>query len=453
MSDSELEVVAIPRAEWQEIKAELAALRREVRSRRESSTAPSAEAVTDRRQVLKHGAILAAGAVTGGVALAVSEVTPAAATINTMQYGTTNDSATDGTVLNSASARAATLALTNSANFPTLQANGTNVSGITDVVQVTADGLGNAVNCSIENASSTASVVRGYMKGLGPALEGYVANAASTAAAVQGYSLDGSGAGVAGSSYAGPGVVGQLTTNPNNGQAAVMGTTSGTGSAIYGQITNGANNSPAIFGTTSGGGSGVYGQALGGSAAAVYGDAIFVPAPGVQGVASDTEGVLGQSGSGPGVSGTSSTGPGVQGQTTQSTSTAAGVAGTATKGPGVSGTATTGNGVYGRCTSGGFGVGVYGVQSGVGSGVRGDCKGGTGVFGNVTSGIGVKGIATTGRGAVFAGQAAQISLTPATAGTHPTSGTKGDLFLDSTARLWLCTVGGTTATWKQVQLA
>jgi hypothetical protein len=45
-------------------------------------------------------------------------------------------------------------------------------------------------------------------------------------------------------------------------------------------------------------------------------------------------------------------------------------------------------------------------------------------------------------------------LIPGTASTHPTSGKAGDLYLDSTARLWLCTVTSTTtATWKQIQAA
>ena len=123
-------------------------------------------------------------------------------------------------------------------------------------------------------------------------------------------------------------------------------------------------------------------------------------------------------------------------------------------GPGVLGTSILGNGMEGRVTSTGFSAGVYGsAVAGFGSGVRGDCAPGNGVYGSTKTGTAVKGVATTGRGGVFAGQAAQINLVPATAASHPTSGKSGDLFLDSTSRLWLCTVGGTTATWKQVQVA
>jgi hypothetical protein len=60
--------------------------------------------------------------------------------------------------------------------------------------------------------------------------------------------------------------------------------------------------------------------------------------------------------------------------------------------------------------------------------------------------------ASTGRGAVLAGGAAQVQLTPRSASTHPTSGQAGDLYVDSSARLWFCTAGGTSATWQQVQV-
>ena len=43
-------------------------------------------------------------------------------------------------------------------------------------------------------------------------------------------------------------------------------------------------------------------------------------------------------------------------------------------------------------------------------------------------------------------------VVPGAGSTHPTSGEAGDLYVDKTLRLWFCTVGGTTATWKQVQL-
>jgi hypothetical protein len=60
--------------------------------------------------------------------------------------------------------------------------------------------------------------------------------------------------------------------------------------------------------------------------------------------------------------------------------------------------------------------------------------------------------AAPARGAVFSGTKAQIRLAPSKSSTHPTSGRRGDLFVDSTGRLWFCRSGGKTATWKQVKL-
>ena len=52
-----------------------------------------------------------------------------------------------------------------------------------------------------------------------------------------------------------------------------------------------------------------------------------------------------------------------------------------------------------------------------------------------------------GRGGRFKGGAAAVNLAPSSAPSHPVSGQIGDLFLDSTGRLWFCK--GTT-TWKQL---
>jgi hypothetical protein len=97
---------------------------------------------------------------------------------------------------------------------------------------------------------------------------------------------------------------------------------------------------------------------------------------------------------------------------------------------------------------------VVGTQNSFGSGVVGKSTSGNGVYGTTTNGIGVYGASTTARGGQFSGGPAQIRLVPSTASTHPTPGKAGDLFLDSSARLWLCTVTSTTtATWKQIQVA
>lgn len=69
---------------------------------------------------------------------------------------------------------------------------------------------------------------------------------------------------------------------------------------------------------------------------------------------------------------------------------------------------------------------------------------------NTGSGPGITGRSATGRGAVLAGGAAQLRLTPGSRASHPKGGARGDLYADSNGRLWFCKVGGSTATWKQI---
>jgi hypothetical protein len=148
----------------------------------------------------------------------------------------------------------------------------------------------------------------------------------------------------------------------------------------------------------------------------------------------------------------------VYGQITNAASSGSAVHGV-TNGPGsgVSGStaSATGAGVSGVSTAPGYyGSGVVGTQTSLGSGVVGKSTSGNGVYGTTTNGIGVFGASTTARGGQFSGGVAQIRLVPASAASHPSSGKAGDLFLDSTARLWLCTVTSTTtATWVQIQVA
>jgi hypothetical protein len=71
------------------------------------------------------------------------------------------------------------------------------------------------------------------------------------------------------------------------------------------------------------------------------------------------------------------------------------------------------------------------------------------VFGSASqdaSAIGVSGQSTTGRGGVFKGKVAHLRLPPSNAATHPNAGQPGDLFVDSSYRLWFCKGG---ASWKQ----
>jgi hypothetical protein len=91
---------------------------------------------------------------------------------------------------------------------------------------------------------------------------------------------------------------------------------------------------------------------------------------------------------------------------------------------------------------------VTGVNEGHGIGVWGEQRNNTG------PGIGVVGVGgSQGRGSQFTGGVAQTRLVPGTASTHPTTGKAGDLYVDSTVRLWFCTkasAGSTAAVWKQI---
>lgn len=85
---------------------------------------------------------------------------------------------------------------------------------------------------------------------------------------------------------------------------------------------------------------------------------------------------------------------------------------------------------------------VTGVNAGTGAGLYA-----TQSNANAT-GAAVVGVASTkGRGGRFKGGAAAVTLVPSGVMTHPSSGNAGDLFVDSTKRLWFCK-GGTT--WKQI---
>ena len=63
----------------------------------------------------------------------------------------------------------------------------------------------------------------------------------------------------------------------------------------------------------------------------------------------------------------------------------------------------------------------------------------SGVFARVAGeGAGVEGRSDNGRGGVFTGKLAQVRLSPGVGTTHPTGGSRGDLYCDRTGRLWFC---------------
>jgi hypothetical protein len=69
---------------------------------------------------------------------------------------------------------------------------------------------------------------------------------------------------------------------------------------------------------------------------------------------------------------------------------------------------------------------------------------------NIGTGAGVHAASSGGRGGVFSGGLAQLRLTPGSKSTHPAGGERGDLYADSTGRLWFCKKGGAKATWHQI---
>jgi len=154
-----------------------------------------------------------------------------------------------------------------------------------------------------------------------------------------------------------------------------------------------------------------------------------------------TTGVLGLSGAfgAAGVLGRNANGEGVRGEG----STFADVAGV--RGLGKAG-------VWGSSAATGY-EGVYGQHTGsAGYGVVGDGKGnGAGVLGRNGAGVGVEG-RDSKYGGRFAGTRAQLALVPKGTVGKPTSGShsRGEIFMDSVATLFVCTKGGTSGTWRKV---
>jgi hypothetical protein len=198
------------------------------------------------------------------------------------------------------------------------------------------------------------------------------------------------------------------------------GTTAVTGSTS-------SNTQPAVYGNNDGTTEGVEGYSYGGIGVRGTGGGKFA-------------GVLGEGGSsGPGVQGIGGNNVGVLGQ----------------GGIGVHGqSGTNGNGaVYGQHT-GTSGYGVVGDGKGANSAGllgRNTVAGGIGVQGQGNV-IGVKGESTNGYGGHFSGAIAQVKLLPKSNAGRPTTGAhqQGELFLDKSAALFVCTASGTPGTWRRV---
>jgi len=256
----------------------------------------------------------------------------------------------------------------------------------------------------------------------------------------------------------------------------VLGVQSGSsGTAIAGGSASGEGvfgSSDSLYGVhgTSNSATGVYGDTLAGTG--VQGDA-HGAGTGMVATSDSGNGLSASSTSGAAINAGSESGPGIIGSSTSDIGVTGisdsrdGVQGFSTKGDGVSGMSQSalGRGVIGTSQSATGGTGAWGESSAPdGAGVRGyawdgsQASGhfGTGVIGSSGShatpprplaNTGVMGVGFHGRGGVFQGDLAQIRLVASSALTHPTSGTRGDLFVDKAGRLWFCRSG---TNWRQL---
>ena len=215
-----------------------------------------------------------------------------------------------------------------------------------------------------------------------------------------------------------------------------------------------------VYGLTRSEGAGVYGVCDAPGGYGVVGDATTFPG-GTGGYFSGYfEGIFAQGGTGSGVFARGDTGvyatgdtKGIYGATDSPAAGASAIHGELTNVNAAAGSAAVrgqndgvtpdGAGMWGSHAGSGVG-GLFTVQSGAGTGVLGQTLSSTGT-GNAVHGqafglgAGVRADSAHGRGAVLSGKAAQLRLIPSSSPTHPSTGTAGDLFLDKSLRLWLCT--------------
>jgi hypothetical protein len=101
------------------------------------------------------------------------------------------------------------------------------------------------------------------------------------------------------------------------------------------------------------------------------------------------------------------------------------------------------------------GMGIYGTSEGSGEGqvgVVGEVFGsGEGVRGNSTGGRGVTGSSSSGYGGLFSGGKAQLKLVPEDRSGRPGGAhSKGEIYMDTNAALFVCVRSGTPGRWRKV---
>ena len=98
---------------------------------------------------------------------------------------------------------------------------------------------------------------------------------------------------------------------------------------------------------------------------------------------------------------------------------------------------------------------MHGYSEGSGQGVWGEiadaAKSQSAVLGTTEgTGAAIEGNSILGRGGLFNGKKAQIRLVASSATNKPSTGTRGDLFVDASGRLWYCKTSGSATGWKQL---
>ena len=111
-------------------------------------------------------------------------------------------------------------------------------------------------------------------------------------------------------------------------------------------------------------------------------------------------------------------------------------------------------GVYGLCNAATGGAGVSGDHAGSGPGVTGGSASGPGVQGT-SSGAGKGGVEGGhqggGYGGLFRGGKAQLRLVPSSRTGRPGGPhSKGELYMDSNAALFVCVRSGTPGKWRKI---
>lgn len=197
-----------------------------------AATVPDAAAPSvSRRNLLRRGTAVAAGAAAGLVALRAE---PANATTGAMVFGTSHDAGTDYTSLTSSST-GGTLQLhhTGSNSGPALSvertsANAgraahvrlTNAASTADGMYVENDGVGTAINAVNTNSLGTDPVVLATHNGNGIVFEGHSSNVDARAS-------------LASLTHHGKGrVVSAVVSNPANTASVVFASTNGTGNVV-----------------------------------------------------------------------------------------------------------------------------------------------------------------------------------------------------------------------------